>query len=129
MAAVFMVSASVVFGGGERVADFRWKSRLLVVSGADEGFVRGLEGVRVGLEERDVRVFVLGGVGGEEYGAGAEFLVDFEERFSPKEGMVYLIGKDGVTTVVWGVEDFTFGELFRRIDAMPMRRREMREGR
>jgi hypothetical protein len=42
---------------------------------------------------------------------------------------VLLLGKDGQTTVRWKAAEFTVEALFARIDAMPMRRAEMRERR
>ena len=107
----------------ETLEDHRWKHRLLVMPAAVEQVVGPLDGQRQGLAERDVRVIRLE-VGGEKpiqreiarrFGIGA----DSRE--------VLLIGKDGATTVRWAVKDFTMEKLFQRIDAMPMRQREMRE--
>jgi len=114
----------------DRISDFQGEFRLLVVSGADEGMVELLDREEAGLEERDLKVFILSGPGEKEYPAKPELAGEFKARLSPPDGkpMVYLIGKDGRTTLEWSLADFTFKKLYGSIDAMPMRRREMREG-
>ncbi len=124
---VFM--SSMVFAQG-KISDFQWKSRLLVISGANDKIVELLGKEEAGLEERDLKVFVLKGAGQTDYPAKPELAAEFKDRLSPPAGkaMVYLIGKDGSTTLEWPLEDFTFKKLYGRIDAMPMRKREMRDG-
>ena len=112
-----------------KISDFQWKSRLLIISGADDKIVELLETEKAGIRERDLKVFILSGTGEASYAADPELAAEFKERLSPpvEKGMVYLIGKDGRTTLEWSLEDFTFKKLYGRIDAMPMRKREMRE--
>ncbi|MGJ8634907.1 MAG: DUF4174 domain-containing protein, partial [Luteolibacter sp.] len=114
---------------GEKIGDFRWEKRLLVVSGADEGFLAAAKKEKAGVEERDMRVFVLDGEGVEDFPVGKELRGEFVERLSVSgdDGKVWLIGKDGNTVLQWGLEEFSFEKVFAAIDGMPMRRREMRE--
>lgn len=114
----------------DRISDFQGEFRLLVLSGADDSIVELIETEEAGLEERDLKVFILSGSGEKDYAAKPELAGEFKARLSPPDGkaMVYLIGKDGRTTLEWPLADFTFKKLYGSIDAMPMRRREMREG-
>jgi hypothetical protein len=107
------------------VAAARWTSRVLVVSapGPDDPGLRAqraaLGSVRSGLAERDLQVI-------EAVGGGAEATA-LRRRFGLPDGAfrAVLVGKD------WGAK-LTASEpippqtLFRTIDAMPMRRDEMR---
>lgn len=128
-APVIVFTSSMLFAQG-KISDFQWQYRLLVVSGADERIVKLLETEEAGLEERDVKVFILNGYGEKEYAAKPGLATEFKARLSPPAGksMVYLIGKDGRTTLEWPLEEFTFAKLCASIDAMPMRKREMRDG-
>ncbi len=129
MAAIVALCSPLAFAQGT-ISDFQWKSRLLVISGADDGLVRLVGSETAGLEERDLKVFILSGSGKKEYAANPELADEFGKRLKPTDGkpMVYLIGKDGRTTLEWALNEFSFAKLYRSIDAMPMRRREMREG-
>lgn len=113
----------------DKISDFQWQSRLLVVSGATKETVEMLESDEAGFEERDLKVFILSGEGLPEYAARPSLAKELESRLSPAKDkpMVYLIGKDGKTTLRWSLEDFTIAKLFASIDAMPMRKSEMRE--
>lgn len=115
--------------GQNRIEDFRWKKRLLIVSGADGKFLGKAAEEKAGLDERDMRVFVLAGEGGEAFPVGKELRAELLKRLKPaadgKE--VWLIGKDGRTSIRWDLADFTFEKVFAAIDAMPMRRQEMRD--
>ncbi|MGJ8644097.1 MAG: DUF4174 domain-containing protein [Luteolibacter sp.] len=124
MAIFFGMSSGLM---GEKIADFQWEKRLLVVSGADEGFLVSVEKEKAGLEDRDMRIFVLAGE--EQFAVGKELRAEFVKRLSVSEGdeKVWLIGKDGNTVLQWELEEFTFEKVFASIDGMPMRQREMRE--
>lgn len=113
----------------DRISDFKGQWRLLIISGATKETVELLESGAAGLEERDLKVFILSGVGMPEYAAKPSLAKELETRLTPPKGepMVYLIGKDGKTTLNWALGDFTMPKLFASIDAMPMRKREMRE--
>ena len=117
---------------GETLADFRWEKRVLVVSGADEGFLAGAEKEKAGLEDRDMRVFVLDGVGAKKFPVGEKLRGEFSKKLSvskddAEKGKVWLIGKDGSTVLQWTLAEFSFKKVFASIDGMPMRQREMRE--
>lgn len=114
---------------GDKITDFSWKKRLLVVSGADEGFLAAAEEENAGVEDRDMRIFVLSGEGGEKFPVGKDLRAEFVKRLSVSddEKKVWLIGKDGNTVLEWGLEEFAFEKVFAAIDGMPMRQREMRE--
>jgi hypothetical protein len=92
--------------------------------------VKLLETEEAALEERDLKVFILSGSGENEYAAKPELAAEFKARLKPPEDKptVYLIGKDGRTTLEWPLSEFTFAKLYASIDAMPMRKREMRDG-
>ncbi len=128
-APLIVFTSSMVFAQGE-ISDFQWEFRLLAISGADDKIVKLLGKEEAGLEERDLKVFILKGSGKREFAAKPELAAEFKARLSPPAGnsMVYLIGKDGRTTLEWPLADFTFAKLYGSIDALPMRKREMREG-
>lgn len=114
---------------GEKISDFRWESRLLVVSGADEDFLAVAAKETKGIQDRDLRVFVLSGEGRQEFPVGKGLRAEFVERLSVLGGerKFWLIGKDGNTVLQWTAEEFTFDKVFSAIDGMPMRQREIRE--
>ncbi|QTN32726.1 DUF4174 domain-containing protein [Akkermansiaceae bacterium] len=114
---------------GEQIADFQWNSRLLVLSGASGEAVARIAADEAGIRERDIKVFVLGGSGAKRFPVPEKLAGEFAERLDPDAGapMVYLIGKDGRTTLRWPMGEFTLEKLYASIDIMPMRQREMRE--
>lgn len=109
------------------LARYRWSNRLLLVFAPSAESVeyaeqqRLLEGSGPGFEERDLltRTFFEDG-SGEAVEAREAFGVG-EEEFA-----AILVGKDGGEKVRYS-EPVTLGELFGRIDAMPIRQREMHE--
>jgi hypothetical protein len=113
------------------ISDFRWKNRLLVVSGASKKLVQQLDSEEAGLTERDLQVFILSGEGKSDYPPKPNLAAEFAKRLSPdpEKPKVYLIGKDGQTTLEWSLDNFSFEKLYASIDAMPMRQREIREDR
>lgn len=127
VAPVIVFTSSMVFAQ-DRIEDFQWEYRLLVISGANDSIVESLGKEEAGIEERDLKVFILSGSGMGGYAAKDSLAAEFKKRLKPPEGKptVYLIGKDGRTTLEWPLRDFTFEKLYASIDAMPMRKREMR---
>ena len=59
-APVIVLMSSILFAQG-KISDFQWQSRLLVVNGADEKIVKLLGAEEAGLEERDLKVFIISG--------------------------------------------------------------------
>jgi hypothetical protein len=113
---------------GQTVADFQWKKRLLVVTRADEALGKQLADAPGRLCERDVEVFVLNGPVGPGKRPTDELATSLREllKLDPAEvDQVILLGKDSRTTVRWKRTEFSPNALFRTIDAMPMRRRDM----
>ena len=110
-----------------KISDFQWKNRLVIVAGASEALVGRFAEEKAGLEERDLRVFFLSGKGSEKQPVEPELAAEFRKRLSPEPGkaMVYLIGKDGRTTLRWSMQHFSFEKLFSSIDGMPLRQREI----
>lgn len=108
--------------------DFRWKQRLLVVSGGPPTVRMELANQEAGLIERDVRIFILDEPG---KAPGKALSAELRRRLKIRDGVaeVLLLGKDGQTTLRWKADEFTVAALFAKIDAMPMRRAEMRDQR
>jgi hypothetical protein len=114
------------------LSTYKWKNRLLLVFAAPgeeyEEQLRLLEGLEPEFEERDLLLGLLHEAG-ELDGTPVppEDTMQLRQKFSvePYSFATILVGKDGG-------EKFRSNapapaeEVFRRIDAMPMRRREMR---
>ncbi|MCW1917096.1 DUF4174 domain-containing protein [Luteolibacter sp. GHJ8] len=109
--------------------DFRWKKRILVVTQSDESIGKQLREGKAGLAERDVEIFVLQGEAGIGKVPDKELATQLRERFRPEKGKpeIILIGKDGKTVLRWEADKFTPSDLFAKVDAMPMRKDEMRK--
>ena len=114
--------------------EFRWTNRLILVDGrgpAGPAFARGL--ARVGedaLRERKLQVFALGEDGVIELGASGR---SRPGSISEREIMrvlggsdIALVGLDGGGKARYSLSGFKWAELFSSIDAMPMRRAELR---
>ncbi len=107
----------------------QWKARVLVVSAPrrDDSGLRAQDAILKsdfdGQAERDLKVIRLVGADGP---AGVDVQA-LRERLSlpPDRFEVVLVGKDG-TTVLRRRQPISLGDLFDRIDAMPMRRDEIR---
>lgn len=100
------------------------RHRLLVVPASSEKTLAKLKFHENDLFERDVIIVAMK----DKNEGGIEF------EITSKFGMIsnreiLLIGKDGKTTVRWIETEFTIENLFRRIDAMPMRQREIQSKR
>lgn len=111
------------------VDDFRWKKRLLVVTGTDADVERKLAKEEEGLQQRDIVIFFLEETRGHHQQPDAKLVHELIKRLKIKEGVaeVVLLGKDGQTTLRWKAEEFSTKALFQKIDVMPMRRREMKD--
>ena len=112
---------------------YHWKNRVLVVF-SDSERVHSTRQREVidsdapGFAERDVVVLGLGG-SGELYHDVNVDQPEVKGRYGVEDGfMVLLIGKDGTVKRVWR-RPVTASEVFELIDAMPMRRSEMRRKR
>lgn len=116
------------------LSSYKWKNRLLLVfapstSGECEDQLRRLEGLERDFEERDLLLGkLLERDDGELDGTTvpSEEMVKLREGFTVEGFAVILVGKDG-TEKFRSEEPVAPEEIFRRIDAMPMRRREMRK--
>lgn len=122
---LFLTMAGI---SAETLDDFRWKHRLLVVTGGPAAMRVQLVREAAGLTGRDVKIFILDE---PEKAPGKALAAELRERLKFRDGVaeVLLLGKDGQTTVRWKAAEFTVEALFARIDAMPMRKAEMRERR
>ena len=117
------------------LSPYKWKNRLLLVfasSTSEESYeeqLRLLERLQSEFEERDL---LLGKFFWHESGeldenpVSTEEAAKLKERFGIEGFTVVLVGKDGTEKFRSG-EPVPAEEIFRRIDSMPMRRREMRE--
>ncbi len=125
--AVSLLSQTVL--ASDRISDFQWKNRLLIIPESTQSLNDQLARENTGLDERDLKVFILSGPGASKHPTGKELAAEFTKRLSPdpKEPKIFLIGKDGRTTLSWKSTEFSFKKLYASIDAMPMRQREMRE--
>ncbi|MDO6442873.1 DUF4174 domain-containing protein [Marinobacter sp. 2_MG-2023] len=116
----------------DRLNDYRWKNRLILVQAASEngGEIETLRGVRAKVDDRDIVWFVSTGSGvvSNQQSVSSSLKSDVKAMLeeSRSDGQVLLIGKDG------GIKSrdsyLDLDAIFRRIDAMPMRAREMRTG-
>ncbi len=107
----------------ENLDEWRWKKRILVLTEKSPAVEAALNLDRKGLEERDVIVLSLKG----EPAPAPALAAQLSKRLAvkPEKAEVLLLGKDGRTTVRWKAEEFDLAKLFREIDSMPMRQREM----
>ena len=125
MLAAMLAPPAARAAGDDPLGAYRWTSRVLVVSAPDAGDARlraqraAVASARTGAGERDLVVL-------EAVGPGAQ-----AEALRRRLGLArdtfraVLVGKDGGTKLTSG-EPIPPGSLFATIDAMPMRRDEMR---
>jgi hypothetical protein len=119
------------------LTQYQWRHRLLLLfapSEDDDAYAKvrnDLVRQSAGVEERDLVVFrVL--EHGESYAGGDEIdgrdAASLRERFTALSGefLLVLVGKDG-TVKRRSEGPVAIRDIFEQIDAMPMRRREMRE--
>ena len=109
------------------LAPLRWQHRIILVDGEVTDAVERLRAAQPAIDARDIVWFVAHPTGllsnypGRTGGALAQRL--HERYFSRSDAKVFLIGKDGELKASDQVLDLP--TLFARIDAMPMRRREL----
>jgi hypothetical protein len=111
------------------LAALRWQHRIIVVNGSVTDAVERLREAAQAIEERHIVWFVVhperlqSNYSGP---LGEALLHELQRRFfSQSDARVFLIGKDG--GLKSSEPDLDLQRLFARIDAMPMRRREMRD--
>ena len=134
-----LLTPSVATGADDPLAPYRWQARPLLVFSppADERLrtqVAALDAARDGLRERDQLVWIVlpetieAKVGPAPRVTEAEAAAALRRRFAIGEGdfAVILVGKDGGEKLRQRTP-LSVDALFGTIDAMPMRRREMRE--
>jgi hypothetical protein len=119
--------------------DFQWKNRLLIIYSADQKSLQLEEQLakisinKEGYKERDLKVIILKNQKVEIWRSNENHLLDFHqiikelniEEKQPFQNL--LIGKDGGVKLKSN-SPISNEKLFRTIDAMPMRQREMRDG-
>jgi len=109
------------------LASLRWQHRIILVDGQVPDATARLRAAQPVIDERDIVWFVarqgrlLSNYPGRMGDALAQRLD--ERYFSRSDARVFLIGKDGELKASYQALDLP--SLFARIDAMPMRRREM----
>ena len=118
----------------EPLEPFKWKNRVIIVDcdrSTAQRFISEFSEARAGVVDRDVVWFVMYGerfttnYGGD---LSSSFAIVVRELLPQrKESMpsVVLVGKDGGIKSI--ETELDLGRIFDRIDAMPMRRAEMRE--
>ncbi|MBB3900706.1 DUF4174 domain-containing protein [Methylobacterium brachythecii] len=124
-AVIATTAAGAMAAGGDPLAVHLWKSRVLVIAAPEAGDARlqaqreALAAARGGVKERDLVVV-------EAIGNGPR-AVELRQRLGLPEGAfrAVLVGKDGGPKLSSG-EPIPPQNLFATIDAMPMRRDEMK---
>ncbi|WP_273209969.1 DUF4174 domain-containing protein [Marinobacter subterrani] len=112
------------------LSDYQWKNRLILVQAADEnaGEIETLRSARAAVDDRDVVWFVNTGSDLVSNQDGVSSSLQGEVRAllegSRSDERVLLIGKDG--GIKSRESSLDLDAIFNRIDAMPMRMREMR---
>lgn len=119
--------------------DFQWKNRLLIIYTADQKSTQldeqlaEITQIQNGYDERDLKVIILKNQKVEIWNSNQNHQLDIEQiikELNIDEDKPYqnlLIGKDGGVKLKSN-SPFSNEKLFRTIDAMPMRQREMRDG-
>ncbi len=109
---------------------YKWRNRILVVLSDDVNELNKQKDILVkfmdGLIDRDLIIFGYKNLEAPFIEDSQVELNSIKEEFSlSQDDNVILIGKDGGVKKTWKTH-VTSDELFRIIDSMPMRRREMR---
>ncbi|MEM1328774.1 MAG: DUF4174 domain-containing protein [Bacteroidota bacterium] len=115
----------------------QWKNRLLLVFAPydDEALVEeqleDFAADKTGLVERDLlvyQIYIDSGETPDGKALSAQTIIDLRQQFQVRNGelVVVLIGKDGGEKLRRTNEILTREVLYNTIDAMPMRRNEMR---
>lgn len=112
-----------------RLSDYQWENRLILVQAADENAseIETLRSARAGVDDRDIVWFVHTGpdVVSNQKALSSSLESDVKALLeeSRSNERVLLIGKDG--GIKSRESSLDLDAIFRRIDAMPMRVREM----
>ena len=110
---------ALVLLAGPDLKEYRWKARVAVVFGSDRLAKKQREILKGnGVKERDLVVL-----------AGTPGMAKRFELSSSRAFAFVLVGKNGGVKLIRKKTPITREELFAIIDAMPMRRDEMRRGR
>ncbi|MDK8463458.1 DUF4174 domain-containing protein [Marinobacter sp. SS13-12] len=113
-----------------RLSDYQWKNRLILVQAADENAseIETLRSAWAEVDDRDIVWFVNTGsdVVSNQKALSSRLESDVKALLeeSRSDERVLLIGKDG--GIKSRESSLDLHTIFRRIDAMPMRIREMR---
>ncbi|WP_161993882.1 DUF4174 domain-containing protein [Cyclobacterium xiamenense] len=113
--------------------ELRWKNRILLVFPAVDSRPIGQvnKELMADIEERDMVYFIFGDslISNSSYTFDANYVEQLRERYvrGTQKSCYVLLGKDGGSKLRREQEEINWEELFGTIDAMPMRRREMRE--
>lgn len=127
MASVLAVAATAAPAAADTLAAYRWNKRVLIVAGPASRNAdvlqqrRAYDSAAQGMRERDVVLVDATGDSAEARQIRRQLSLD------GRSFKAVLVGKDGHTTIA-SDKPWTADDLFRRIDAMPMRRDEMRRG-
>lgn len=127
---LLLITLNTQGAGMNSLSDYQWKNRLILVQAADKngGEIDTLRSARAEVDDRDIVWFVNTGADLVSNQDGVSSSLESEikallDQFRSDE-RVLLIGKDG------GMKSrepsLDLDAIFRRIDRMPMRMREMR---
>lgn len=127
---LLLITLTTQGAGMNSLSDYQWKNRLILVQATDEnaGEIDTLRSARAAVDDRDIVWFVNTGADLVSNQDGVSSSLESEikallDQFRSDE-RVLLIGKDG------GMKSrepsLDLDAIFRRIDRMPMRMREMR---
>jgi len=127
---LLLITLNTQGAGMNSLSDYQWKNRLILVQATDEnaGEIDTLRSARAEVDDRDIVWFVNTGADLVSNQDGVSSSLESEikallDQFRSDE-RVLLIGKDG------GMKSrepsLDLDAIFRRIDRMPMRMREMR---
>ncbi|EHJ04939.1 DUF4174 domain-containing protein [Marinobacter manganoxydans] len=127
---LLLITLTTQGAGMNSLSDYQWKNRLILVQATDEnaGEIDTLRSARAEVDDRDIVWFVYTGADLVSNQDGVSSSLESEikallDQFRSDE-RVLLIGKDG------GMKSrepsLDLDAIFRRIDRMPMRMREMR---
>ena len=132
-----MIIAPINPSPAQAMRGYRWKHRPLLVFAPDSGNAaladqrRHLADKATGLHDRDmVVVSIIAATVSAEFGPGPGMTASaLRARYAvpASEFRAILVGKDGGAKLV-SRTPLSSGRLFATIDAMPMRRQEMRRG-
>jgi hypothetical protein len=110
------------------LAQLQWQHRVILVWTVEQGdYLQQLVEAREGVDDRDILWFVISGEKLRTNYQGrvaSDFLADLTRRFGKPSESVVLIGKDG--GVKRKRETLSLSRLFKDIDAMPMRKIEIK---